>query len=258
MLLAMVFHCGMLVGRPDQLGTAARSFLLPAFALTALVGLLRPRLRGGCVAADLAVTSIWLAMAFPVFANHLFLEWSVLFFLVLCRRDPELALQAIRYLVLIAFFYSGVQKAWGGQYFAGEFLASKIATSANFREFFGLFVASAEVERLVELGGATGSGPYTSRDPLFVLMSNAVWIAETALPALLLWSPTRHIAFFAALLLIVGIELGARELVFGGLFTTLLLLFLPGRNGLVLWPLLSAVQLFAVIAALWFPQWGIN
>lgn len=258
MLVAMVAHCGMLLDRPDALGHAARFILAPAFVCAASWGLLRPQHRGACLTAAFAATTLWLVLAFPVFANHLFLEWSVLLFLVLCRREPALALQAIRWLVLFVFFYSGGQKFWSGHYFAGEFLSLQIASAESFRLLFSWFVDPKEIARLVELAGATGTGPYTSRSPVLIVMSNAVWIGEAVLPCFLCWPRTRRFALFGALGLLIGIELGAREIVFGGLFTALLLLFFPGRNALRYWPALSVLQIGALIASTLEPGWGLN
>jgi len=88
MLLAMVSHCGMLIGRDVELGRMAATVLLPAYVLSAVVGLSSRSMRPYCLALSLAMTTWWLVLAWPNFANHLFLEWSVLLFLVLSQRDP--------------------------------------------------------------------------------------------------------------------------------------------------------------------------
>jgi hypothetical protein len=71
---------------------------------------------------------------------------------------------------------------------------------------------------------------------LFVLLSNAVWIAEFVLPFGLLARATRVAAAAAAAALVVAIQLGAREAGFALLFVNLLLLFFPSRVARALLP----------------------
>ncbi|MEO1912300.1 MAG: hypothetical protein ABGW98_00475, partial [Myxococcales bacterium] len=218
MLLAMVSHCGMLIGRDVELGRMAATVLLPAYVLSAVVGLSARSMRPYCLALSLAMTTWWLVLAWPHFANHLFLEWSVLLFLVLSQRDPELGMKAARWMIVIVLFHSGLQKMVMGQYFNGAFLAFNTATIQNFSDFMGLVLSGDEFARIREMAGKPGTGPYAVSDPLFVVMSNLVWIGEMSLGPLLLFKKTRKFAVAAAIALIVSIELGARELIFGCLF----------------------------------------
>ena len=258
MLLAMVSHCGMLIGRDVELGRMAATVLLPAYVLSAVVGLSSRSMRPYCLALSLAMTTWWLVLAWPNFANHLFLEWSVLLFLVLSQRDPELGMKAARWMIVIVLFHSGLQKMVMGQYFNGAFLAFNTATIQNFSDFMGLVLSGDEFARIREMAGKPGTGPYAVSDPLFVVMSNLVWIGEMSLGPLLLFKKTRKFAVAAAIALIVSIELGARELIFGCLFGALLAGFYPRKNALAIWPVLAGVQLLAMFAFHLFPQLRLN
>jgi hypothetical protein len=85
--------------------------------------------------------------------------------------------------------------------------------------------------------------------PLFVLVSNAVWIAELVLPFGLLARRTRLAAAATATALVVAIQLGARETGFALLFVNLLLLFAPPRVARVLLPPFLALLGVALAAA---------
>jgi hypothetical protein len=258
MLLAMVSHCGMLIGQDVELGRMAATVLLPAYVLSAVVGLSARSMRPYCLALSLAMTTWWLVLAWPNFANHLFLEWSVLLFLVLSQRDPELGMKAARWMIVIVLFHSGLQKMVMGQYFNGAFLAFNTATIQNFSDFMGLVLSGDEFARIREMAGKPGTGPYAVSDPLFVVMSNLVWIGELSLGPLLLFKKTRKFAVAAAIALIVSIELGARELIFGCLFGALLAGFYPRKNALAIWPVLAGIQLLAMFAFHLFPQLRLN
>ena len=79
-----------------------------------------------------------------------------------------------------------------------------------------------------------------------------------AVAALLLTSRWRKLALFGGIALIVGIELGARELVFGCVFTIIVLIFYEGRNALALWPAFAVIQIVSVASRLLFPQLRFN
>jgi hypothetical protein len=258
MLLAMLTHSGVLLKDDGPIGWYARVVFVPLFLLSALVGFRFPALRSQCVMLTLGVTSLWLIVAWPNFANHLFLEWSVLLFLTLCRGDKPLGMSGLRWLVAIVFFYTGFQKFVMGHYFEGQFLLVRVAASPKFRAFFEILMPDEEVARLVEMGGRFGTGPYETSDALFLLISNSIWVGEMGVAVLLGFSKWRQVALFAGIFLVAGIELGARELVFGALFTMLLLVFYPNRNALALWPAFAVVQILSVCSRLLYPDLRFN
>ncbi len=258
MLVAMFAHCGVLFRDDGELGWYARAIFGPIFLLSALVGLRYPVAKSRCVMVTLGVTSLWLVIAWPNFANHLFLEWSVLLFLTLCRLDKKLGLNGLRWLVATIFFYTGFQKFLMGQYFEGQFFLVRVAISEKFRVVFELVLPEEEVARLVEMGAGFGTGPYETSSTLFLAMSNAVWIGEMGAAILLLFPKWRKLALFAGIALVLGIEVAARELVFGCVFTILLLIFYQGRNAIALWPAFAAVQILSVASRLLFPDLRFN
>jgi hypothetical protein len=258
MLVGMLAHSGVLLLDDGALGLAARTLFTPLFLIGALIGLRVPRLKPHCVMLAFGVTSFWLVMAWPNFANHLFLEWSVLLFLNLCRGDTRLGLTALRWLTAIVLFYSGFQKLIMGHYFQGQFLLVRVAISPKFRALFEFILPDEEVARLVEMGGRFGTGPYETADRLFLALSNSIWIGEMTVAILLFFPKLRNRALLLGIALVAGIEIGARELVFGCLFTLLLLVFHQGRNAIVLWPLFSAIQLMSVASRLIWPELRFN
>ena len=89
---------------------------------------------------------------------------------------------------------------------------------------------------------------------LFVLASNAVYLAELTLPFLLLWQRTRTLGAVGTIALMVGIQLGAVELAFAFLFLNLLFLFLERNWNRTLLPVFATVLLYAILAAIgWLP-----
>jgi len=86
-----------------------------------------------------------------------------------------------------------------------------------------------EFRRLRGLPLAEGAGPFRVDSTLFVLFSNAVMWVEVLVPPLLLFKTTRRVAAVGLVAFVVGIELGAREVIFGTLLIVLLALQLPGR-----------------------------
>jgi hypothetical protein len=258
MLVALVAHCGMLLGRTDELGSLAGMALEPVFVLSALVGLASKSARPYCVLVTFCATSLWVVIAWPNFANHLFLEWSILLFLCLCQRDKLLGINALRWLTAIVLFHTGLQKLVTGHYFQGQTLTALVARKANFKDFLGLVLSDADSARLMEMGGRIETGPYISTDPIFLVMSNAVWVSEMGLAVLLIVSKRRRFAVWAAFAMILSIELGAREMVFGCLFATLILAFYERKNALVWWPVLAGLQVLSMLATHFLPALRLN
>jgi len=188
------------------------------------------RLRRAAFAALAVVHTVLVAREFPATGNHAYLE------IVLCGfgalLDPAvpsertLYLRAARALVLIIFFWSGLQKLVNGYWTNGLYLAFALRTP-SYRAVLWPLVPAGELDRLASLGVEAGSGPYTPAAPALVAVSNATWMLEIALAPLLAWRPTRVVAALAAMALITAIEVGAREVFFGLVFLDCLLLFLP-------------------------------
>lgn len=258
MLVAVVAHCGTFLARTDSLGDWAREGLFPAALVSAILGLASVRARPYCIAASLGVVSLWVALTWPSFANHALLEISILFLLLLCRGDEALAMNGARWLTALVLFHSGFQKLVLGHYFNGELLGAMTAQYEKFNFFFRHFLSAGELARLEGMHGRIHTGPYSISEPLFVLMSNAVWIGEMGIAIALMIPRTRKIGVWGGLALVVGIELGAREIIFGSLFAFLILMFLEGQRVRFIWPVLALMQILGVLAYQLRPEWGLN
>ena len=200
---------------------------------------------GGCLAlwfmprmSRLAIAGAFCTMfglqylVFPQTGNHSFLELWLLLLLVLIGRSTRdegvVLLAALRGIVAVMLFYTGLQKVLYGTYIDGQFLAAQIMIKAQFADIFGWIVPADEISRLQTLQwDRVGAGPVRSDAPLLILASNAVYLFEIAIPLLLLWRPTRRAAVIALLLFTIAIQSGAREMFFGGLRVNITLLFWP-------------------------------
>lgn len=205
-----------------------------------------------------------LILLFPSMVNHEFLECLLLFSACLCDQtkaeDRTIALCFSRWIAVIVLFYSGLQKLLYRSYFDGAFLAVEIARGGKFADFFHFFISTEELARLQTLGGrAQDTGPYSVDNLFFVIANNMVYLGEIIFAVLLLVpGRTRIIAIFGAFGLILGIELGAREIVFGCLFTVLIFQFASEQINRLIFPVLVGVLFLGVCLARTFPQWGLN
>lgn len=228
-----------------------------------LVAGLWPRLTRGATAVVTLGLGVNLVLLFPFVSNHYFLEFlcvGLVSFLDLeVPAERRLLLFGVRGLAVIVLVVSGVQKIVYGTYFDGQMLGYLIAEYDRFRDVFGFILPVAEMNRLTALAGAPpGAGPYSVGSPLVVLISNAVYLGEIGLGCLLLARQTRVWAVWAALVLLVLIELGARELMFGALFANLLLLLQPRPINRLLLPFFAAAYVLLHIIDLWLPWKAFN
>lgn len=199
------------------------------------------------------------AVVFPHSSNHFLLEFLCLLFagLACWRREDDLVVfvRGLRALPVIVLLWSGVNKAIYGTYFGGAFLATALP-GAGFANVFGLLLGEAELARLL---ATRPPGPYLFTSPLALLASNLVWIGEIVCGALLLWPRARRLGLLGAIALLLGIELGAFEVMFGTLMLNLLLLFAPA-----VWTrrafLASAVFYASLVGTKlgWLPMWAFN
>jgi hypothetical protein len=123
----------------------------------------------------------------------------------------------------------GFQKLFYGHYADGTFLAWVTAREDRFAEVLRLVIPTDEFHRLRGLGLTEGAGPYRVDSAVFIALSNLVAWIEVLVPSLLLFRVTRTGAALGLIAFVVGIELGAREVIFGTLIIVLLALQLPGR-----------------------------
>ena len=198
---------------------------------------------------------------FPENANHQFLMLLFLGLLLLVGRSRDsirsdsldvACLQATRWIVAIGLFWAGFMKLWYGYWLEAEFLSFRIAIDPGFAWVFGAFISDSEMARLVALDARAGAGPFLAKAPLLVVISNLTWVAEILVGFGLLWSRTRTLSMVGALLLMVAIQLGAREVFFAGLMVGALLLYAK-RDYLVAY--VPAAGLFYLVWLL-RPHWG--
>ncbi len=189
--------------------------------------------------------------SFPHVANHSFLMFFALLGLALFWRDSGeeqgLVLAGLRWLAVIVLFWSGVQKVLHGQFFEGEFLAHRISLDPHYSVVFGWVMAD-EVARLLAL---PGSGPFAFQNPFALVLSNLTYLAEIGLGSTLLLSHRlRPVAWAGAALLVMAIEVGAREFYFGVAMLQLLVLFAPREHHRLWAPVFAAAPILLLLASL--------
>ncbi|MDF1667421.1 MAG: hypothetical protein P1V97_37090 [Planctomycetota bacterium] len=232
------------------------------FLLTILAFFVPRFLRGVLIIVCLNV-GMKLFLIFPSWANHEFLEFLLLFGLAFSDHsqleDRTNCLCFARWLAVIVFFSSGVQKLLYQSYFRGSFLGVTIARGGKLSDFFQYLLTKEEFERLLSLGGVEGTGPYAIDSSLFLVLSNFVYLSEIGLAILLLIpGKARLIGVWGSVFLILGIELGAREIVFGCLILFLVIQFSSEKINRISYPILLSILIGGVTLAKIFPSWELN
>ncbi len=224
---------------------------LMAFAVFASAALsLMPRLRERGLLVLSALSGFHIFWAFPHVANHSFLMLFCLLGLTLFAtdsvEDQALLLAGLRWLAVIVLFWSGVQKLLHGQFFEGEFLAQRIAIDPRYASFFSLVMP----EEVARLRGLPPTGPFVLQSGIGLVISNLTYLTEIALGLILLLGRSlRPLAWAAAALLIVGIQLGAREFYFGVAMLQILVLFAPGPQHERAAPIFAAAPVLLLLAS---------
>ena len=161
--------------------------------------------------------------------------------------ERRLLLRSLRWTVIVVLFYSGLQKLAHGYYFRGQFLAYSLWTD-SFRLLLEPLLSPGELARLGSLEGRMGDGPYLVSGPLFLTVSNAVWLIEMALAVFLYVRTTRTWAWVAACAFFLVTQSMARELMFGIEFAGAILLF--ARSDLIrkaVWPVAALLLLLCLM-----------
>jgi len=243
--------------------TAFRVALAALLTLCALLAVRRRWQRRATVAA-LAVLACKLVDSFPSTSNHFFIEFLCVALLAAfdpaANEERALCLVALRWVVVLVLFWTGLQKVLYGTYFDGQFLGFSIATRGSFADLFQWILPDEELRRLRELRPiGVGSGPFAVQSPLAWWVSNGVYVFEIVTPALLLVRRTRPWAAAAVIAFTVMIEIGAREFLFGALFVNLLLLFFSRPINRALLPVFALFYAWMIGARLgWLPTVAFN
>jgi len=188
----------------------------------------RPRTERWAPVLALPVLLIQGFAIFPYADNHFFLETICVALLALAgdEADDVRVVYALRLVAAVVLFHTGWQKLSYGLYDQAEFLTFMAATGDRFGLVLGPLLGADILAALRELDPyATDAGPFHAHSLWLVLGSNAVVAAELALPFLLLVRRSRPLAVPAAVALVLGIQIAARELGFALLFTNLVILF---------------------------------
>ena len=240
----LTFRTGDVSGALDALTTQA-------LVVICLGGLLSPATAWATRLAAILV-AVRIVLSFPLTANHVFLEFLVLLFLSILdesrKEEGDVLMRGVRWLTVGFFFHTGLQKLLYGRYFDGQFLGHSIAFEDRFAWFFRPMLPAAEFARL--RGQATvieGAGPYSVDSALFLVLSNGVYLFEMAAAVLLLVPRTRSVTAVVSILFVVGIEAGARELIFGVFMISLFLLFM--RRSPMRWSFWAIAAVYGYLAA---------
>jgi len=192
------------------------------------IAVVQGRWRRPALAALAGLQAWYVWSLFPQGGNHRYLELT--FAVLLASFDDEnpeeqrFLLRSLRWTVVVVLFYSGLQKLVHGYYFQGQYLAFSMWRD-TFRVSLGWLLPAEELQRLTSYAWDVGDGPYSVSSPLFIAVSNAVWLSEIALAILLLPRATRAVACVATCCMIIVVEAVAREFLFGIEFLAATLLF---------------------------------
>ena len=218
------------LNRADDVGAATIAALGVVTLLTVLI--VHGRWRRPAF-AGIAVVQIWYVLSlFPMAGNHRYLEMAFAGHLALLDDDhgPEqtLLLRSLRCMTVVVLFYSGLQKLVHGYWFRGQFLAWAL-WSDSFQAALEPLFSAHDFARLSSPTWSAGDGPFLVANPLLVVLSNAIWVTELTLAALLIPRATRRFACIATCGMIFAMELVTRELMFGVEFAAAILLFARGN-----------------------------
>ncbi len=236
--------------------TVAPAVVAPTAAWLAACAALafRPRFARQAPLLALPALAVQGVATFPFFDNHFFLE-TLCVALLACAGDAEDDVRVVRALRVLGagvLFHAGWQKVSYGLYWQGDFASFMAATDDRFAAVLGPVLGEETLAALRALDPfASGAGPFRADSRALVLGSNAVVLAELALPALLLVPRTRALALPAAIALVLAIQLPARELGFALLFSNVLLLFAASNANARLAPWNYAVFALALLAWPW-------
>lgn len=184
-------------------------------------------------------------LVFPLVPNHGYVFCLALLigmsFQTTLTDERTCMVEAFRNLAGIVWFWSGVQKAWAGTWTHGQLLAYEIGHSRRFGHMLGWLTTRSELRAL------RNDGPFWGNATLTVL-GQSMWILEICVGIGLLVAPlrVRKYCVWVAIGLLLGIEVVARESVFGILMLALLVPSLDIQlRARYLW-LLVPIELLAI------------
>lgn len=209
-------------------------FYLAAGFLCCFLASLRTRFQTVAITCGFLLSLIQFAYIFPGHPNHFFLEWLALLLIAICcplhcasKEQLQALCQTLKWIVLLTFFLAALQKVLHGTYYRGVFIAHELANAGRFDGIISMIVSSAEFAHYKSI---VSPGPFVLRSIPALILSNLIWLTQIFIPGLLL-TKWRAYGLVCTILLLLIIELIAREFMFGLFALLMLLLFIPG-NGL--------------------------
>lgn len=216
-------HAAISPGRPVDMAVAV------GFVVCLFLSLRRQTLQLALWCA-LPVLCVRLGSFFPSTANLSGLEFLSLLFLSIAQLeksdDQQILVDALRFLVIWAMFFSGLQKVLHGTYFNGAYLGMLIANQGRFALPFYFVMPEGELSGLID---GPAAGPYKIVSPAVLGLSNLVYILEILAAILLIVPRFRKQGVVLSVALLVAIEVAAREYMFGMMVINLLCLFLDEK-----------------------------
>jgi hypothetical protein len=166
---------------------------------------------------------------FPYCANHVFLKLIIATLFVV--TDPNSPIQsknceqALKWLVPICLFWAGAQKIAYGNFFDGSMLSYLSSIKPSVLNLLSLVLPQEELGNLALI--RTGARPFQFITTEGLLVSNLVYVMEIVCAVLLCFRRTQRFGIVLTLILLIGIQLGMREVFFAMYLIVLLLLYLP-------------------------------
>ena len=264
-LIFVVFLCAehwqKALGKLEELDSLVSVQLSLAMMFGYMALFVRSRQLGFSGLAVVHVLVLW--NSFPWSGNHRYLEFILCVFLAFLNGEKEdeqkLLLNSLRWMVVVVFFYSGLQKLVNGYYFNGEFLAFSFSRD-SFRTVLGTLLPADELARLASYSyyKEVGDGPFIVTNLPLLIVSNSIYVSEIGLALLLFIRKTRRFGVIAAIVFLVGTEAIAREFFFGAIFANMILLFFPSDLNRKLMPfflcllVVMGLVFFGVIPEMYF------
>ena len=239
-----------------EVGLAPRAVIAAGMTACFVVAMVSTRRAWLATLVAAALVLAQVVLRFPLTSNHGMLGLVCVCLLVVSVEDEadvggaRLALGALRWTFIIVCVWAGLQKVLHGTYLEGEFLAHQIATQERFRVVFGFLLGAEELDRITGLTGLGAQGRFALRG-WGLALSNSVWALEMGLPLLLFFERTRKLGVLMLGGMLVAIELGAREFLFGGLFAILAANLWPGRLSRKVCTCFGIYYTLVVAALLW-------
>ncbi|WP_150106034.1 hypothetical protein [Rubinisphaera brasiliensis] len=129
----------------------------------------------------------------------------------------------VRWFVVFFMLWTGINKLLYGTYFRGQYLAALAARPGSFHSFYRFVLTEAEMEAISD----SPFGPFRFQSWLAIAAANVVYVSEIAAGLMLLIPRFAVWGASATLLILVGIEAAARELVFGTIMLQAVVSYFP-------------------------------